>query len=188
MVRYVARSLSLIGLSVLFIQAVAPAPCMAQNPFKNTPFDPSTWRIPSPPPSESHLPVEPSPGVPPNRWVILNGATSLALDATREGQLIQYPAHGQSNQRWRITDEGNGSHRIINEASGMVLDAAADGRVIQYKSHGGANQQWVIKAVGGNLFTISNVATKRVIGVTNDGRVVQFGNSGSVNQRWHIAP
>jgi predicted secreted protein len=157
--------------SLFLLVLTAPAVCQAKDPFKNTPFDPGTWRIPVRPPQDSTLPVEPSR---PETWFITNAASGRVLDAASDGRVIQWRGHGGANQQWRITRAGDGTVRITNAANGLVLDAASDGRVIQWQGHGGANQQWRITRAGDGTVRITNAASGRVLDAASDGRVIQW--------------
>jgi pectate lyase len=133
-------------------------------------------------------------------YVVKNQGSNKVLDISRASNanvanVIQYRHHGRSNQRFNLTDLGNGYWSIMAAHSGKSLDVAAWGaedgdNIQQYEYHGGNNQQWQLKQSSSDGFNIVSHHSGKSLTVTDDSRsnVYQKGDTGSPYQRWYFNP
>ncbi len=113
------------------------------------------------------------------------------------GDVVQWTNSGGSNQKWNISDLGNGYYKIINVNSGLALDVSAGstadgGDVIQWAYNGGNNQQWAITDLGTGYYKIINRNSGKSLDVaarsTADGaNVLQWTYSGATNQQFALS-
>ncbi|XVS61534.1 alpha-galactosidase [Actinosynnema sp. CA-299493] len=112
------------------------------------------------------------------------------------GNVVQWGANGQANQRWRVRDVGGGHNEVVNVGSGKCLDvyggasATGDGvRVVQWTCNSGTNQRWRFEDAGdgharlvaqhsGKCLTVSGAAT------ADGAQLVQQACGGSTAQHW----
>ncbi|MFE1322896.1 endo-1,4-beta-xylanase [Kitasatospora phosalacinea] len=110
-------------------------------------------------------------------------------------QLQVWDANGTAaNQRWRATQNGDGTYTLTNLASGKVLDEpgnqTANGTRMQvWDSNNGANQHWRATRNGDGSYTLVNAASGKALeipgGQTGNGSPVQIWDSnGGANQHW----
>ncbi|WDF78071.1 RICIN domain-containing protein [Mucilaginibacter sp. KACC 22773] len=87
-------------------------------------------------------------------WNIISQYSWMALDvpggATTNGlQLIQYPSSRNTNQRWWVDKQSDGSYKIWNQASSGVLDNSSSSvngyKLVQWGWNGGAAQRWKLQ-------------------------------------------
>ncbi len=110
--------------------------------------------------------------------------------------IIQFPANGQANQRFRIEPVGNGFVRLVAEHSGLVLDVAGASMdngapVIQFPANGQANQHFRLEPVGDGLVRIVAQHSGQVLDVAgastdNGAPIIQFPWNGQANQQWAL--
>lgn len=112
------------------------------------------------------------------------------------GNVVQWTANGQANQRWRVRDVGGGQNEVVNVGSGKCLDvyggasATADGaRVVQWSCNGGPNQHWRIEDAGSGYVRLVAQHSGKCLDVseasTADGaQLVQWTCTGGANQQW----
>ncbi|MER6623436.1 family 43 glycosylhydrolase [Streptomyces sp. NPDC000931] len=110
----------------------------------------------------------------------------------------QYACNGGANQRWRLEDLGDDTHRLVNVASGKVLDtencSSADGAGLrQWSWLDNTCQRFRFVATDGGHVRIVNQATGKVADVadcsTADGADVRqwtWLNNGC--QQWRLNP
>ncbi|ROP42142.1 alpha-galactosidase [Saccharothrix texasensis] len=112
------------------------------------------------------------------------------------GNVVQWGANGQANQRWRVRDVGGGHHEVVNVGSGKCLDvyggapATGDGvRVVQWTCNSGANQRWRFEDAGDGYARLVAQHSGKCLtvadGSTADGaQLVQRTCDGSTAQHW----
>ncbi|MFE6195183.1 family 43 glycosylhydrolase [Streptomyces sp. NPDC057838] len=88
--------------------------------------------------------------------------------------VAQYTCNGNANQRWRLEDLGDDTHRLVNVATGKVLDTAdcssADGADLrQWSWLNNTCQRFRFVATDGGFVRITNQATGKVADVANCG-------------------
>ncbi len=135
---------------------------------------------------------------------MLSKNSGMVMDVFNGGlnqgnNIIQWYAHGGTNQQWSFEKLENGYYKITSISSGMSLDVYNAGnelgnRVIQWPYHGGTNQQWrVIEHSDGSISLRSRMAeenyTYYVLDVFNGGtkagfNVIQWTTHYHDNQRW----
>jgi hypothetical protein len=113
----------------------------------------------------------PAAGVP---YVLTNGLTGRVADVFRASTasgaaVIQYPAHGGTNQRWTFADLGGGTYAITSAASGLCLDARGSrGRIVQYTCSATATtQRWTVTTSGTGVTLSPASAPTQVLGLSN---------------------
>jgi hypothetical protein len=135
--------------------------------------------------------------------VLKNAGSSLVLDASGAstaagGKILQWPAHGGTNQQWRLTKGADNVYTLVNVNSGLCLDvpggSAASGIQLQQQTcTGGAGQQWAADLVGsltGSQYVLANAGSGLVIGVSSTASgapVVQLGGTGASSQVWTVS-
>lgn len=133
-------------------------------------------------------------------YKLINRESGKALDvynsSTADGaDVIQWSTGSGNNQKWVITNMGNG-YRLINVNSKKALDVyntstenGAD--VIQWTDNGQKNQLWNIVDLGNGYYNLVNVNSGKLLDVDNkstaDGaNVLQWISTGGYNQQWQI--
>ncbi|MFH9005068.1 family 43 glycosylhydrolase [Streptomyces afghaniensis] len=97
----------------------------------------------------------------------------VAGSSTADGaNVVQYTCNGGTNQRWRLEDLGDDTHRLVNAATGKVLDTAdcstADGADLrQWSWLNNTCQRFQFVATDGGYVRITNKATGKVADVAN---------------------
>lgn len=117
--------------------------------------------------------------------------------STEDGaDVVQWAANGQTNQRWRFRDVGDGTFTVVNVHSGKCLDvyggtgATADGvRVAQWTCNGQTNQRWRVQDAGGGYVRLVAQHSGKCLDVTGaattDGaKLVQWTCGTGANQQW----
>ncbi len=118
-------------------------------------------------------------------------------------QLVQWRAHGDLNQQWRLMPFGIHSniYVIVSAESGLALDVtggslAPGAPVIQWPWHGGVNQLWVVvpfsdlvPAGAPDVYVVVSALTSQALDVdrasTADGApLIQWPWHGGLNQIW----
>ncbi|MFJ8712291.1 family 43 glycosylhydrolase [Streptomyces violaceus] len=104
-----------------------------------------------------------------NSGKCLDVAGSSAADGAN---VLQYTCNGRTNQRWRLEDLGDDTHRLVNVATGKVLDTAdcstADGADLrQWSWLNNTCQRFQFVATDGGYVRIVNKATGKVADVAD---------------------
>ncbi len=112
------------------------------------------------------------------------------------GDVIQWPATGGNNQKWKIETTGGIYYSIINVNSGKALDvygaSTANGAdIIQYDYKAGTNQQWKINSLGNGYYSIINRKSGLSVDVAGastaqGANVLQYTYSGAYNQQYAL--
>ncbi|MGW5741851.1 RICIN domain-containing protein [Amycolatopsis sp. NPDC003861] len=165
---------------------------LGQYPSWNLDADAGTWS------ANSGLPGD-------GTHVLKNAGSSQVLDASGAstatgGKIIQWPAHGGTNQQWRLTKVADNVFTLVNVNSGLCLDVpdgstASGVQLQQWTCTGGAGQQWAADLVGsltGSQYVLVNVGSGLTIGVSgsstaNGAAVVQLGGTGAASQVWTVS-
>jgi hypothetical protein len=134
-------------------------------------------------------------------YKLINRNSEKALDVSNAstvngGDVIQWTYNDVNNQKWQITDLGNGYYKLINVNSTKALDVSTSstadgGDVIQWSYNGGNNQKWQIIDLGNGYYKLMNVNSGKALDIynestTNGGNVVQWSDNGGYNQQWQI--
>lgn len=90
-------------------------------------------------------------------YSFISSATGYAMDVygystENLAEIMQFAYHGNTNQRFKLIDRGEGYYSIHPICSGLGLDAyeastAAGTKIVQYGYHGGYNMQWSFEPV-----------------------------------------
>jgi GH43 family beta-xylosidase len=104
-----------------------------------------------------------------NSGKCLDVAGSSSADGAN---VLQYTCNGRTNQRWRLEDLGDDTHRLVNVATGKVLDTAdcstADGADLrQWSWLNNTCQRFQFVATDGGYVRIVNKATGKVADVAD---------------------
>ncbi|HEY3005894.1 MAG TPA: RICIN domain-containing protein [Kribbellaceae bacterium] len=106
-------------------------------------------------------------------------------------QLIVWAPHTGDNQKFVVTDTGDGTYTIKNVHSGLCVDVnggstAAGAAIIQWTCHGGANQLWRITSGTGGyaLVSVGSGLSITATGATDGSKLTQQADTGSGLQRW----
>lgn len=101
---------------------------------------------------------------------------------------------GNNNQKWVVTDVGNGQYSIVSVHSGKSLDVEANStangaNIHQWEYFGNGNQKWQIESVGEGYYKIASVHSGKAIdiesGATNSGgNIHQWEYFGLNSQHW----
>ncbi|WP_328946300.1 ThuA domain-containing protein [Streptomyces sp. NBC_00250] len=134
-------------------------------------------------------------------YTLTNAGNSKAVDVSRSSAtdgaaVVQYTATGSTNQKWKLTDAGNGTFTLTAQHSGKCLDvygqSSADGaKLIQWACHTGANQKWKLESVGTDTYRIVSVASGKCVDVpnqstANDEQLIQWACHTGSNQKWKL--
>ncbi|MGV9360754.1 RICIN domain-containing protein [Amycolatopsis sp. NPDC003731] len=165
---------------------------LGQYPSWNLDADAGTWS------ANAGLPGD-------GTHVLKNAGSSQVLDASGAstatgGKVIQWPAHGGTNQQWRLTKVADNVFTLVNVNSGLCLDvpdgsSASGVQLQQWTCTGGAGQQWAADLVGsltGSQYVLVNAGSGLTIGVSgsstaNGAPVVQLGGTGAASQVWTVS-
>lgn len=121
---------------------------------------------------------------------------------TKGTNVIQWPATGGSNQKWKFQKLDNGYYQITSVLNPLFsLDVYGGGtsegtKVIQWSNHGGINQQWrLYENSDGTVSFMSRLSvenkTNYVLDVYGGGKtlgvnVIQWSLHGGDNQKWYL--
>lgn len=139
-------------------------------------------------------------------YAIRSKNSNLLMDVYNGGKeqgtnIIQWPATGGANQKWKFELLDNGYYKItsvLNPTFSLdVYNAGATlgNRVIQWPYHGGANQQWkLIENADGTISFMSRMSlgtTNYVLDVYGGGKdqgvnVIQWTSHYADNQKWYL--
>ncbi|GAA2951225.1 MULTISPECIES: family 43 glycosylhydrolase [Streptomyces] len=110
-------------------------------------------------------------------YTVTNRNSGKCLDvaggsAADGANVLQYTCNGRTNQRWRLEDLGDDTHRLVNVATGKVLDTAdcstADGADLrQWSWLNNTCQRFQFVATDGGYVRIVNKATGKVADVAD---------------------
>ncbi|KAH7335037.1 ricin B lectin domain-containing protein [Rhizoctonia solani] len=128
----------------------------------------------------------------PGLYLIKNGASWTVLDESTDGQHI---VHGWqqanvANQRWRVTEAGNGVYFIQNEESGLFLHAAEASDGTRLVSSNDATPWHLYQDEEHGWVYITHPDHAHVVdlheGQAEDGTPINLWgrNDGAVQQRW----
>jgi hypothetical protein len=168
-----------------------PNSCPAQipNPTKLT-----AGPEPNSPPVSKPDPAPVSAPVSNGTYTITNVYSGLVLDdpgfSVSSLQIIQWPANGGNNQKWRLTFDGAGYYTIENAYSGLYLTDNGSGKLIQALQSNKDSQLWSLKKSGTN-YVLQNKMTGKVIDDPNFDRspnvgIITWAANGGQNQLWAI--
>lgn len=133
-----------------------------------------------------------------NLYNLRSAMSGLNLDnwgSTSNGDLMgQYTPNSGNNQKWKITDKGNGYYKLTCQTGSKVL---ANGNtniqgahVQQWTDNNNDPQSWKLINVGGNIFTLQNKMSGQYLdngSVTgNQQSIVQWNYNGGAPQQWFI--
>jgi hypothetical protein len=133
-------------------------------------------------------------------YKLINRNSGKALDVYKKstengGDVIQWSYNGGNNQKWVITDMGNG-YKLINVNSKKALDVSNSstengGDVIQWTDNNQNNQRWNIVNLGNGYYNLVNVNSGKLLDVDhnsteNGANVLQWSNNNNYNQQWQI--
>lgn len=120
---------------------------------------------------------------------VVNGSTANGAE------VIQYTCGSGANQRWTLTDRGNGYYNVVSAQSGKCLDvtsaSTADGATIKmYTCGSGTNQQFERRAAGNYYQLVARHSGKCVdipsYSTDNGTRIKQYPCNSGTNQRWTL--
>jgi chitinase len=134
-------------------------------------------------------------------WFTLkNGASNKCFDNTggstaTNTQMDQWTCgSGNSNQKWKLVDLGNGWSHIVNQTSGLCLDnggsTANSTYIEQYNCVNSSNLEWQLVSVGSGYYNVKNHTSGKCIddpgSSTADGtKMIQYTcDSTKANQKW----
>ena len=146
-----------------------------------------------------------------NTYKLLNPGSKLALDVagcgSANGTNVQMWADGVgvcnsgTGQQWTVTENADGSYKVVNVGNKLALDAAgcglADGTNVQVWADGvgtcnsGAGQKWNITQNGDGTYRLVNPASNKSLdiygnGQTNGTNVNLWTQNTSAAQKWQI--
>ncbi|WP_330286528.1 family 43 glycosylhydrolase [Streptomyces sp. NBC_00576] len=136
-------------------------------------------------------------------YTVVNRVTGKCLEVTGSSSadganVQQWTCSGANNQRWRLEDLGDDTHRLVNVAGGKVLDtencSSADGADLrQWSWLNNTCQRFRFLATSGGYVRIVNQATSKVADVADcssaDGADVrQWSWLNSNCQQWQLNP
>jgi GH43 family beta-xylosidase len=124
-------------------------------------------------------------------------AATVKLSSTQPGALIEQRSFtGTDNQRWIITNLGNGYYKIIAKNSGLALaitnSSIDSGATLEQQTYAGQdNQQWKISNLGNGYYVISSKFSQKCIdvagNVVTEGALINYWPFlGYYNQQWAL--
>jgi hypothetical protein len=110
-------------------------------------------------------------------------------------KVVQWPATGGANQRWKAVDAGSGTFTLVAAHSNLCLSvdggATTNGAAIVQSACGtAASQRWRFEAVN-DAWRIVSAGSNRCLDVTggstaNGAAVIQWTCGGGANQQWRL--
>ncbi|WP_105614389.1 RICIN domain-containing protein [Vallitalea okinawensis] len=104
--------------------------------------------------------------------------------------------NSNTNQKWLLQENEDGSYFIINAYSGLYL-TRDENNVYQYRYIGGSEQKWFLEeeipvTFDGQIVEIKNVSSNRYVDLTgsstkNKNLIITYPSSGNNNQKWLLA-
>ena len=137
--------------------------------------------------------------IPNGTYVITNLNSGQVIDvtgqSTTEGTKIdQYPANGQTNQQWKLTNLGNNYVELTGVGSGLVLEVfgqsdVSGAEIDQWPLNSGKNQIWQVVSEGTGHYELINENSGLALGVpgsssTDGADLEQLTVTGGTNQLW----
>ncbi len=127
-------------------------------------------------------------------FYLINRNSGKALDLnTSTGNVQQYSYWGGSNQKWVLSDVGNGFYRVSPVSNtGIALDIEGQSKenganLGTYSYWGGANQQFQFVDVGSGYYKIINRNSGKALDLnTSTGNIIQYSYWGGSNQQWML--
>lgn len=130
-------------------------------------------------------------------YYIVNADSGLQLDVaygrtTAGGDVIQWGAGTQANQRWTMTQQSDGSWKLVATHSGLVLDVRdANATVTQQAWEGSKNQRWYVQNKG-DAFTLASSLSWKVLSAADKSAgsklQQQWLAQDAAQQRWYFDP
>ena len=136
-------------------------------------------------------------------YLLQNRNSSLYMDVDKGSNLnganiIQWSSTGGANQKFKLTDVGNGAYSIINVQSGKAIDVAYGStdnlaKVLQYDYSGNYNQRFILMSVDNGYYKLKAVNSGRILeigyGNTSAGSLVdQYDDNNQLNGHWNFIP
>jgi hypothetical protein len=120
----------------------------------------------------------------------------------KQTPVVQWSCQDGANQKWRLSENEDGSYEIVSIHSGMALDinggptAVANGALaIQWPYWGGKNEKWKLQSTSDGYYSLVVEHSGKCLDVhggataTGDGVTVdQWTCSGHDNQKWQLVP
>ncbi|GAA4837394.1 ThuA domain-containing protein [Kitasatospora terrestris] len=117
-----------------------------------------------------------------------------------DAKVVQWPAAGSANQKWKLTDTGDGTYTLTAAHSGKCLDIPAGGtatngtKLDQTTCTGGANQKWDLRPAGPldqDTYLLTSAASGKCLDVpgatlTSGTQLQQWSCSGNPAQQWKL--
>lgn len=121
----------------------------------------------------------------------------VAGDATTNGANVQqWSDTNNAQQKWKVTDVGDGYYKLVSQVSGKALEvadgASNDGANVQlWSDNGSAHQKWRIVDVGDGYYKLISQASGKALdvvgGYMHDGaNVQQWSDNGNPQQKWRF--
>ncbi len=111
------------------------------------------------------------------------------LKLTDNNGLIVTTGDIPNNQKWTLTDAGNGEYYITNLATGMNLDVSGQSLVpgdpiITWYAGTDANQRWILEKQSDGTYLIKSVHSGLYLTINENNMLVQNYKNSSYNQNW----
>ena len=110
--------------------------------------------------------------------------------------IFQWECHGGANQRWTVTDKGDGDYLVTARHSNKCMDVenVSNGNgvnISQYDCHAGPNQRWRFIPQGGGYYMVTAKHSGKCLDVAGAGKgngdnVHQWDCHGGDNQLWQL--
>lgn len=108
----------------------------------------------------------------------------------------QWDCHSGQNQRWNLTEKGNGFYTVKAGHSSKCMDVEGTGNgngvnISQYDCHEGPNQLWMFTPQGGGYYRITAKHSGKCLDVSggnknNGDNIHQWDCHGGDNQLWML--
>ncbi|MBQ8002325.1 MAG: RICIN domain-containing protein [Clostridia bacterium] len=115
------------------------------------------------------------------------------LKLTDNNGLIVTTGDIPNNQKWTLTDAGNGEYFITNLATGMNLDVSGQSLtpgdpIITWYAGTDPNQRWILEKQSNGTYLIKSVHSGLYLTINSNNMLVQDYQNSSYNQNWTITP
>ncbi len=117
-------------------------------------------------------------------------------DGTSGADVIQWPCHGNDNQKLMLIDKGNGYYSLVYKHSNLCTDVFGANtdqgqKVIQWPCHGQANQLFTLEDRGGGYYSFRYKHSGQCVDVFGGGtadaaNVIQWPCHGGDNQLFRL--
>ena len=136
-------------------------------------------------------------------YSVINKGSGKAMDvpgaSTTPGTtLIQWSSSGAANQRWLMSDAGDGRTYLTNVASSLLAEigggtTAPGAYVTQWTNTTGDSQMWRIVDAGDGWSKVVNARSGLLLSVegqslADNAKLVQLADTGHPTQLWKLAP